>query len=123
MSLDPEFAEARVALGDVLLKQGQIEEALQAFRAALKQRHGLIEAHLGAGKALLQLRRYDAAAAEMEQAIRFAPDQPQPHFHLSQAYRALGRHEDAARESQVFARLNRERMQRRDRETERTFIP
>jgi hypothetical protein len=42
---------------------------------------------------------------------------------LSQAYRALGRHEDAARESQVFSRLNRKRMQRRDRDIERTFVP
>ena len=83
----------------------------------------MIEAHVGAGKALLQLKRYDEAVAQMEQAIRIAPDQAQPHFHLSQAYRGVGRNEDAARESQVFSRLNRERMQRRDQETERTFPP
>jgi tetratricopeptide (TPR) repeat protein len=123
LSLDPQLVEARVSLGEILLKQGLVEDGLKAFREALKQRQGLIEAHVGAGKALLQLNRYEEAASEIEQATRLAPDQPQPHFHLAQAYRALGRHEDAARETKAFSRLNRERMERRDRETERTFVP
>ncbi|MEW5976642.1 MAG: tetratricopeptide repeat protein [Acidobacteriota bacterium] len=123
LKMDPTLVEARVSLGDVLLKIGRVEEALQAFRSALQQRPELLEAHLGSGKALLQMKRYEEAAAAMEKAIRLAPDQPQPHLHLSQAYRALGRNQEAAQESQLFIRFNRERMQRRDRNTERTFIP
>jgi tetratricopeptide (TPR) repeat protein len=121
LAIDPGMAEAQIMLGEVLLKEGKVEESLSYFRAALQQHTDSIDAYVGLGKALLQVKRYDEAAKEMGKAIRINPEHPQPHLYLSQAYRGLGKRDEAAQQSEIFNRLNRRRMEQRDRETERSY--
>ena len=75
------------------------------------------------GKALIQLKRYEEAAREMEQAISVDPELASLHLYLSQAYRALGRMDEAKSEATVFTRLNRIRAQKRDQDVERVYEP
>jgi tetratricopeptide (TPR) repeat protein len=123
LALDANLEEARGALGDVLLREGEVEQGLVHLRTATERRPDLVEPHIGLGKALLQLKRYDEAIVAMQKAIRLHPDQAQPHLYLSQAYRASGRLADARQASETFTVLNRKRMERRDREGERRYVP
>jgi tetratricopeptide (TPR) repeat protein len=50
----------------------------------------------------VQAGRTDLSLRWFEQAIKLNPDYPEPHYLLSQAYRRLGRGEDAARELKSF---------------------
>jgi tetratricopeptide (TPR) repeat protein len=123
LAVDPNLDEAHGALGDVLLRQGEVEEGLAYLRRATERRPDLAEPHIGLGRALLQLKRYDEVIRAMQNAIRLHPDQAQPHLYLSQAYRAVGRLADATQASETFNALNRQRMERRDREGGRRYVP
>jgi tetratricopeptide (TPR) repeat protein len=123
LAVDPNLGEAYGALGDVLLRQGEVEQGLAYLRTATERRPDLVEPHIGVGKALIQLKRYDEAIGAMQNAIRLHADQAQPHLYLSQAYRALGRLADSKRASETFSALNRQRMERRDREGARRYVP
>lgn len=121
LAKDEKLLEARVMLGEVLVKLGHTEESLSEFRRALAIDPKWIEAHAGLGKALIQLRRFPEAAAAMEQAVRIDENMPSIHLYLSQAYRGLGRIEDAKREAEIFGRLNEQRARRRDTDVERKY--
>ena len=57
------------------------------------------------GRALLANDDPSRAAAELEEAIKLAPNEADAHFSLATAYSRLGKKEDAAREQAVFKRL------------------
>ena len=59
----------------------------------------------------------------MERAIKTSPELASLHLYLSQAYRAIGRMEDAKREAATFSKLNQERALRRDQDVEREYVP
>ncbi|MBV8830205.1 MAG: tetratricopeptide repeat protein [Acidobacteriaceae bacterium] len=58
-----------------------------------------------AGRVYIAQRKYELAVQHLEQAVRLRPDYAAARFSLAQAYRELGRKEDAARESREFQRL------------------
>ena len=108
-------------LGDVLFKMGKAEESLVCFRSTVASDPKLMDAQAGLGKALIQLKRYSEAAEAMEEAIKIDANLAALHLYLSQAYRALGRADDAKREAAVFSRLNQERAAARDKEGDRRY--
>ena len=57
------------------------------------------------GKWLLKHDRVAEGTIELEQAARWRPDLVQAHLQLAQAYRRLGRHDDAAREFNIVSDL------------------
>jgi Flp pilus assembly protein TadD len=75
-----------------------------------------MEAALGLAKSLLTLKRYAEVVPEMQRVIQLDPINPQPHFHLSQAFLGLGDKEKAQQETETFRQLNQQRMLRRDHE-------
>jgi len=121
LAKDPGLVEAQVMLGDVLFKMGKADESLRYFRQALAADPKLMDAHAGLGKALIQLKQYPEAAAAMEEAIKIDPKLASIHLYLSQAYRGLGRPDDAKKEAVVFSGLNQERAAARDREGDRKY--
>ena len=123
VAIDSTFAEAHRMLGDVVLRLGDAEGSLVHFRRALAQNASSSEAYAGLGKALIQLRRYEETIPEMERAIKTSPELASLHLYLSQAYRAIGRMEDAKREAATFSKLNQERALRRDQDVEREYVP
>jgi tetratricopeptide (TPR) repeat protein len=108
-------------LGDVLFKMGQPDESVAYFRRVLAADPKSMEAHAGLGKALIQLKRYPEAASAMEEAIQIDSKLASLHLYLSQAYRALGRGDDAKKEAALFSRLNQERANAKDREKDRKY--
>jgi tetratricopeptide (TPR) repeat protein len=89
------FAELLIKLGNA--KRGFDLAAEAAQRNPVEPRNFFL-----AGKALVQLDRSDVSVKWFQQAIALDPDYPDPHYQLSQAYRKLGRTEDADRELKAF---------------------
>ncbi len=121
ISEDASLVEAQAMLGDVLFKMGKPDDSVMSFRRALAINPGLMDAQTGLGKALIQLKKYSEAADAMEEATKIDPKPAALHLYLSQAYRALGRADDAKKEAAVFSRLNQERANARDREGDRKY--
>ena len=121
LAKDSGLVEAQAMLGDVLFKMGKADESLQCYRQALAADPKLMNARAGLGKALIQLKRYPEAAGAMEEAIGIDPNLAPIHLYLSQAYRGLGRADDAKKEAAVFSRLNQQRANARDREGDRKY--
>ena len=81
--------------GNALEDQGQLEEALQRYVAALKLAPTLPRAHLNRGNALMSLGSTEEAACAYSAALVHDPDFAAAHFNLGNAYVALNRRDDA----------------------------
>ncbi len=103
---DPQNCQAQWKLGDILLEQqAEPQSALAELDKALALCPDLPEAHEDRGRALLKLERYQDAAKDLQIAATADPTEPRPHFLLSQAYRALGRTQQAQAEMRTFSKL------------------
>ena len=74
---DPTSVEAHFYLGVVLSQQGKLEDAVQAYQAALGLEPNLAEAHWNLGLAYAGLKRFDEAIAEFETFIELNPGAPE----------------------------------------------
>jgi tetratricopeptide (TPR) repeat protein len=118
---DNNLTEAKAMLGEVVFKMGKPSDSVQYFRQALAVDPKLMNAQAGLGKALIQLKQYPEAASAMEQAIKLDPKVPSLHLYLSQAYRAIGKPNEAKNEASIFSQLNQERAHARDLEGDRKY--
>ncbi|HJZ65298.1 MAG TPA: tetratricopeptide repeat protein [Candidatus Acidoferrum sp.] len=103
---DPQNCQVHWKLGDIMLEQqSEPQSALEEEDKALAICSDSAEAHEDRGRALLKMERYKEAAADLEKAASADPSEPRPHFLLSQAYRALGRTQEAQAEMRTFSKL------------------
>jgi len=109
IAIDPQNCQARWKLGDILLEQqAEPQKVLEEEDKALAICPGSPEAHEDRGRALLKMERYQDAVAALQKAAAADPGEPRPHFLLSQAYRALGRAQEAQAEMRTFSKLQEE---------------
>jgi uncharacterized protein HemY len=83
----------------------RVDEAAKAIDQALTDQQKDPITLATAGRVYVAKHEYSKAADYLEQAVKLKPDYAQARFTLAQAYRALGRKEDAARESEAFQKL------------------
>lgn len=103
---DPRNCQVHWKMGDILLEQqAEPETALEEENKALAICPNSAEAHEDRGRALLKLGRYKDAAVDLQAAAAADPAEPRPHFLLAQAYRALGRAQEALAEMRTFSKL------------------
>jgi tetratricopeptide (TPR) repeat protein len=103
---DPRNCQALWKLGDILLEQqGEPQSALDQENKALDICPNSVEAHEDRGRALLKLERYREAAEDLKLVAAQEPSEPRPHFLLAQAYRVLGKAEEAQAEMRTFTKL------------------
>jgi tetratricopeptide (TPR) repeat protein len=103
---DPHNCMAKWKLGNILLAQNSSpDQALADTDEALSTCPTLTQARVDHARALLKLNRNQDALPDLQTAVKDSPDEPTIHFLLAQAYRALGRIQDAKLEMQTFARL------------------
>src|SRR5262249_9204673 len=103
---DPQNCQVHWKLGDIMLEQqAEPQSALEEEDKALAICPDSAEAHEDRGRALLKMERYKEAAADLQKAAGADPSEPRPHFLLSQAYRALGRTQEAQAEMRMFSKL------------------
>lgn len=103
---DPSNCTAQWKLGNIILEQhGDSGEALKEVQKALGACPDLIEARVDRARALIKLDRHAEAVKDLEAAVKADPGESSTHFLLAQAYRALGRTQEAQAEMKVFSKL------------------
>ena len=92
---NPECSMAHYNLGAVLLRRGEVTEAIGHFEQALRITPDDAEEHYSLGIALQQTGRIVDAIAQYEQALRIRPDYVKAHYSLGIALQQTGKIEDA----------------------------
>jgi tetratricopeptide (TPR) repeat protein len=109
--LRPNDAEGHLGLGVLLVKKGgaDVEEGLSELARALEINPNLYEARVTLGRSLVARGRAAESVEHLKRAAALAPENPEPHYQLSLAYRRLGRKEEAAAESAIVQRIHESR--------------
>jgi tetratricopeptide (TPR) repeat protein len=103
---DPSNCMAQWKLGNIILEEhGDPGTALTETQKALDMCPDLMEARVDRARALIKLERHAEAVKDLEVAVRADAGEPSTHFLLAQAYRALGRMQEAQAEMKVFSKL------------------
>ena len=103
---DPRNCEAQGQIGNILIAQRMsFEEGLAEVDRALAVCPNQIQAHVDRGRALVKLNRSEEALKDLQFAEQATPDDPTIHFFLAQAYRSLGRAQEAQAEMRIFSKL------------------
>jgi Tfp pilus assembly protein PilF len=76
-----------VNLGNLLMEQGQINEALPALERAVELAPNNAFCHMTLGIAYRQLHKLDQAQRELERATQLDPDNPTAHYQLGRVYK------------------------------------
>lgn len=111
VKLDENYAEGNLGLGVLLinLKGNKSAEGLKALQKAIRLNGNLYEARLTLGKTLIKLNRSEEAIEHLKKASELAPNNPEPHFQLSLAYRKTGKRAEAAAEAEIVKKIHETR--------------
>jgi len=111
IEMSPDRYEGHLGLGALLLKQGDrgIDEGLKELTRALEINPNLYEARVALGRSLIARGQPAQAIAHLRRAVELAPENPEPHYQLSLAYRRLGQEDAAAQEAAIVKRINESR--------------
>jgi protein O-mannosyl-transferase len=96
---------AHKALGDALLKQGQIDEAIRQFQEAIRLQPDDADVHYDLGNSLLKKDQTDEAIHQYREVIRLQPDDADAHNNLGNALLMNGQIDEAIRQFQEVIRL------------------
>lgn len=102
---DPLDGEVYDRLGDAYYRAGRYPEAQRSLQQAVLLEPNATGPYILLGKVLLQRRDPLGAATYLERAESMDPANYRTHSLLGQAYRSMGRQEDASREVQTAQRL------------------
>ena len=107
----PDLYEGHLGLGSLLLKKGDksVDEGLKELARALEINPNLYEARVALGRSLIARGQPSQAIIHLRRAAELAPQNPEPHYQLSVAYRRLGQADAAAQEAAIVKRINESR--------------
>jgi tetratricopeptide (TPR) repeat protein len=115
LEISPLHYPAMVQMAFEYLKREEYKEALPLAEKAVQLAPKMFAARNVLGRVLLELGQVERAIEELGEGVRLAPSSPEMHFALARAYTRAGRKEDAAREREIFKRLQDQyEQQRRD---------
>jgi len=100
--LAPEFVEARVRAGALLIARGDAERAKKRLEEALALDPELAEVHEELGYLAKQVEDLPEAKARLQRAAELAPSKPEVHFALASVLRLLGEDEAADAEQKEY---------------------
>lgn len=112
--IDPTNADAKCALGIVLMRLSKPKEAADQFLSVLADHPDYSEALFQLGRASLELGNLPEAVRYLEEAARLQPARLSVHLELESAYRKAGRTSDADREHALSESLKNRRRAVRD---------
>lgn len=98
IALDPRFPRVHYYLGlTYLYKDGaaRMRDAMEEFKVELNANPEEYFANYYLGILYIMDRKFDEAIGLLEKAVRKQPDNPDPYFHLGQAYQGAGKHQQA----------------------------
>ena len=82
---------AHYDLGNALLKEGSVDDAIAQYQEALKIKPDYVDASANIGNALLQEGRVDDAIAQYQEALKIKPDYVDAHVNLGNALMQKGK--------------------------------
>ncbi len=88
---------AHLRRGNRALVAGRLDEAVEAFRAAVEANPGSSDAHRNLALALMRAEDVDGAVQQLKTALEQAPENVWLHFDLGNAYFSKGQSEQAVR--------------------------
>jgi tetratricopeptide (TPR) repeat protein len=89
-TLRPDYVAVHVNLGNLFLELNRLEDAQQAFNAALKLDNENPAAHYGLGQVAVSKRSYAEAIDHFQKTLAHVPGANRVHYSLAMAYRGLG---------------------------------
>ncbi len=92
-------------LGDALMKQGRIREAVAVLERSVHARNESVNVIVSLGQAYLQLKEYERAKYMFQLVIQADPNHKQAHYGLATAHARLGETEDSQRCMDEFKTL------------------
>jgi predicted O-linked N-acetylglucosamine transferase (SPINDLY family) len=102
---DPRSPHERNALGDVLQREGRVDEAIEQYRASIAFSPDHAGGHNNLGCALVLKGELAEAVERLREAVRLQPDFADAHFNLASAHSLAGRRDDAVRSFEAAERL------------------
>jgi tetratricopeptide (TPR) repeat protein len=96
LELRPDFADARLALGDLYLKEKDYPRAAAEYRTAAGQMENDPQAYASLGRVSTAAGDFKEAETCFEKALLIAPDDPWVLYHAGQLYKSM-RDADKAR--------------------------
>ncbi|GAB4250482.1 MAG: hypothetical protein Kow00109_26390 [Acidobacteriota bacterium] len=108
---DPNHLGSLLQLAIEYLRRAEVEKARHYALRALEVEPASPAAHHAMGRILLQTGDVEGAIRHGELGAALAPDRPEMHFFLAQAYARAGRTADVERERKLYEELQR-RMQK-----------
>lgn len=118
LQVDATNANAAYELGDLLRRQGRLQEARKMFEHALKYYPDFDEAQIGLGRVLLALGLPEPALEHLKRALVLAPNNPVALFHSARAYQALGNSVEQQKALTAFRRLQGQALKQQEIERE-----
>ena len=107
LEIQPNDPESLMQIAYQNLKDSDPASALPWAKQAVDAAPNVFASHRALGEALVGTGDVEGGIAQLEIAIRQAPDSPGTHFALAKAYQRAGRANDAAKERAEFVRLDR----------------
>lgn len=108
LEISPNHYPAMVQMAFEYLKRDQFSDALPLAEKAVLLAPKLYAARNVLGRVLLELGQVERSIKELEEGVRLAPSSPEMHFALARAYTRAGRKQEAAREREIFKKLQDE---------------
>ena len=93
-------------LGNVFLKQGKYEEAINQYKEALRINREHTEAHNNLGSVFLKQGKYQEAINQYKEALRINPDFAEAHYNLGDAYLMIGKRGLGLIEYEILKRIS-----------------
>lgn len=109
LEIAPGHAVARLQIAFEHLKRGDFARARSHAQEAVELESKNFVGHYALGRALLGIGEVEQAVAQLETALKLAPDSPETCFSLAQAYARAGKKEQAARMRERFQELDKKR--------------
>jgi tetratricopeptide (TPR) repeat protein len=106
VSLNPEYDDAVLLLGQVNLATGHGEKVIEPLSRLAKKRPDLRNAALVLAGAYSSLARFDDAATVLQQQAKLTPQDPQPEIALAMIYRQAKRYGEARQAFERAAQLS-----------------
>ena len=91
LTTSPDDAQALAYLGDVELQRNNTERAEALLLKSTQQSDKVRIAYLDLGSIRMQQKKYDEAVKDLQRAIAIDPSQPDAHYRLGRAYKAIGK--------------------------------
>jgi len=91
----PDYAIDHLVLGLRYKDLGRHEEAIEAYKQAIRIKPDYVDAHIWLGNAYSDLARYEEAVSAYQQAINIKPDNASAYFYFGASLHKSGRHKEA----------------------------